>query len=291
MNTKLYVKGLALAAASALALGACATDTKDKQSTAESDTGVVTLKVGATPVPHKDILQFVQDNLAAKAGLNLDIVEYNDYVQPNVAVDAGDLDANFFQHVPYLEDFNSENGTKLTHGEGIHVEPMGLYSQKFDSVSTVPEGVEVAIPNDASNGARALKLLADHKFFTLDPSVDLPTPTDIKDNPQNIKVTPTDAANLPGLLSSVDFAVINSNFAAAAGIVPSKDSIAIEATEGNPYANVLAWNPDSEKLAAITKLDELLHSPEVAQFIKDYNKSTDESGNTTEIEPWLLPAF
>ncbi|MDD7465179.1 MAG: MetQ/NlpA family ABC transporter substrate-binding protein [Actinomycetaceae bacterium] len=289
MTNKIF-KIVALAASSVLALAACSTNAPESGKTAEGD-GVVTLTVGATPVPHEDILNFVKDNLAKDAGIDLKIVQYNDYVQPNTAVDAGELDANYFQHIDYLDDFNAQNGTKLAHGEPIHIEPLGIYSQKHKDLKAIPDGAEVVIPNDTSNQARALNLLADNGFFTLASGVDLPSPTDIASNPKNIKVTPGDAANLTGLVGSVDFAVINSNFAAAANLVPSEDSLAIESVENNPYGNVLAWNPDSKKLDAIKKLDDLLHSDQVKKYIEEYSTSQDDSGQKVETKPWLYPAF
>lgn len=289
MKNKL-VKIFALAASSALALGACGTPAAESgQKAASGD--AVTLTVGATPVPHEDILNFVKEKLAKDAGIDLKIVEYNDYVQPNTAVDSGELDANYFQHIAYLDDFNAQNGTKLTHGEPIHIEPLGIYSEKHKDIKDIPDGAEVVIPNDTSNQARALKILADNGFFTLASGVDLPSPTDIASNPKKIKVTPGDAANLTGLVGSVDFAVINSNFAAAANLVPSEDSLAIESVENNPYGNVLAWNPNSTKLDAIKKLDELLHSADVKKYIEEYSTSQDDSGKKVQTKPWLYPAF
>ncbi|MDP9805648.1 D-methionine transport system substrate-binding protein [Trueperella bonasi] len=262
-------KIFALAAATTLALSACSSDEGNETTNNESSSdGVVTLKVGASPVPHADILQFVDDNLAADAGLDLEITEYTDYVQPNVALDAGDLDANFFQHVPYVNAEVAEKGYEFTHGPGIHIEPFGLYSEVVDTVDQLEEGAVVVVTNDPSNQARGLKLLEQEGLITL-ADVENPTIYDVLDNPKNLDIRESEAPAIPVQLPDVDLAVINGNFALEAGLVPSEDAIALESGVDNPYSNVLAWNIGAENAEAIEKLDELLRSPEVAQFIED----------------------
>ncbi len=263
-------KLLALSAATTLALGACSNDADTDATTDATTTGdeTVTLVVGASPVPHADILQFVADNLAEDAGLELEITEYTDYVQPNVALDAGDLDANFFQHVPYFDSEVAEKGYEFEHGPGVHIEPFGLYSEKVESLDEVADGAVVVVTNDPSNQARGLKLLEQEGLITL-ADVENPTLYDVEDNPKNLEIRESEAPAIPVQLPDVDLAVINGNFALEAGLVPSQDAIALESGVDNPYSNVLAWNVNSDKLDAIKKLDELLHSPEVAQFIEE----------------------
>ncbi|VEI14074.1 MetQ/NlpA family ABC transporter substrate-binding protein [Trueperella bialowiezensis] len=261
-------KIFALLAAASLALAACSSDNGDTKETTGANGDVVTLKVGASPVPHSDILQFVSDNLAADAGIKLEIKEYTDYVQPNVDLDAGDLDANFFQHINYLDTENADKGYSLEHGEGIHIEPFGLYSKVVKSASDVREGGIVVVTNDPSNQARGLKLLEQQGLIKL-ADVENPTIYDVVDNPKNLDIRETEAPAIPVQLPDVDLAVINGNFALEAGLVPATDAIALEDIENNPYVNVLAWNKDSDKLEAIKKLDELLRSPEVAKFIAE----------------------
>lgn len=253
----------------ALALAGCSGgDGKAGQSGTESNASagdVVTLKVGATPSPHGKVLQFVQDNLAAENGLNLDIIEYTDYIEPNKALQAGDLDANWFQHIPYLEAWALENGWDYERGEGTHLEPLGLYSETFTSAADKPEGARIGIINDPTNQERALVLLADQGFVELPESGDVNAAT----------VTPLNGTTLvevegPALarnLQDLDFAVINGNFAQEGGLTPA-DAVALESTDDNPYVNVLVWNPDSPKIESIKKLDELLHSPEVQAYIE-----------------------
>lgn len=264
MRTKSLI---AIAAASLLALGACSSDAKDDKTT-EAGTEVVKLVVGASPVPHADILKFVDDNLAAAAGIDLEIKEYTDYVQPNVALDAGELDANFFQHVPYFDDQVATKGYKFSHGEGVHIEPFGIYSKKVTDLKDIAEGGVIVVTNDASNQARGLKLLEDAGLITLT-DAEVPSLFDVKDNPKNLQIKESDAAAIAIQLPDVDAAVINGNFALEAGLIPSKDALQLESGEDNPYGNVLAWETDGKNVDAVKKLDELLHSKEVADFITE----------------------
>lgn len=228
----------------------------------------VVLKVGATPVPHAEILNVVKP-LLEKEGIDLQIQEFTDYVQPNEALASGQLDANFFQHVPYLEDFAAKRNLPLTYTVKVHIEPMGVYSKKVTKLDDVAAGAVVAIPNDATNGGRALAVLAKAGLITLKDGVGVTaTVKDITANSKNLKITELDAAQLPRSLDDVALAVINSNFAMEAGLVPTKDSLFIESSD-SPYANVLAVRKGDEQKDAIVKLGKALTSPEVKKFIEE----------------------
>lgn len=228
----------------------------------------VTLKVGATPVPHAEILNFIKPQLE-KEGIDLQIEEFTDYVRPNEALASGELDANFFQHIPYLEDFAGKRNLPLTYTVKVHIEPMGVYSKKVTKLDDVAAGSIVAIPNDATNGGRALAVLAKAGLLTLKDGVGVAaTVQDITGNPKNLKIKELEAAQLPRSLDDVVLAVINSNFAMEAGLVPTRDSLFIESSD-SPYANVLAVRKGDEQKDAIVKLGKALTSPEVKKFIED----------------------
>ncbi|MDX6739858.1 MetQ/NlpA family ABC transporter substrate-binding protein [Actinocorallia sp. A-T 12471] len=228
------------------------------------------LVIGASPSPHAEILTFVKDNLAADAGLDLEIQEFSDYVQPNIALNDGLLDANYFQHKPYLEDFEAEKGLDLAWVGDVHLEPLGVYSKKVTALDALKSGAVVAIPNDATNGARALALLADQGVITLKDGAGVAaTERDITANPKGLKFKALEAAQLPRSLQDVDAAVINGNYAISGGLVPSEDALALESADGNPYANGLVVKTGDEKDAKITKLLELLQSPETRAFIEE----------------------
>jgi D-methionine transport system substrate-binding protein len=232
--------------------------------------GVQTLRVGATPVPHAEILQFVKDNLAEEQGLNIEIIEFSDYVQPNIALNDGQIDANFFQHVPYMEDFASERGLDLAAVADVHIEPLGVYSDKVESLDAVENGAVVAIPNDATNGGRALQLLAANGLITLAEGVGTSaTVRDITANPKELQIEELEAAQLPRALQDTALSVINTNYALEADLQPNEDALALEAGENNPYANVLAARSDRVNDPAIQKLAQLLNSAEVKQFIEE----------------------
>ena len=237
---------------------------------AETDEEIIQLTIGVSPVPHGDILKFIQENLAENAGLDLTIVEFTDYVQPNLALADGQLDANYFQHVPYLDDFNQEHGLHIVPVVGIHIEPLGIYSKKITSLTELPEEAIVAIPNDATNGGRALRLLEANGLITLKSDAGfIATVQDITDNPKNIKIEELEAAQLVRVLEDVTAAVINGNYAIEAGFVPATDALALESGENNPYANVLAVNEGHENDQGIQILAGLLTSPEVVTFIEE----------------------
>ncbi|GAA4141508.1 MetQ/NlpA family ABC transporter substrate-binding protein [Actinomadura keratinilytica] len=229
-----------------------------------------TLTVGATSVPHAEILKFVKDNLADKNGLKLEIREFSNYEQLNPALNDGQLDANYFQHKPYLDESNQKTGQKLTFVAGVHLEPLGVYSKKVAKLADLKQGATVAVPSDPSNEARALKLLADNGLITLKPGVGQnATEKDVTGNPKNITFKPTDAAALPRQLPDVDASVINGNYALEAKLTPAKDALVSEKAEGNPYVNGLVTRPEDADDPQIKKLVDLLRGPEVKKFIED----------------------
>ncbi len=239
-------------------------------STAAANPALIKLKVGASPVPHAEILQFVKDNLAAKAGLDLEIVQFTDYVQPNLALQDGQIDANYFQHVPYMEDFAKQHNLDLVAVAKVHIEPLGIYSKKIKSLSEIPDKAVVAIPNDATNSGRALHLLEANGLLKLKDSASISaTVQDIAENPKNLQIKELEAAQLPRSLDDTTISVINGNYALDAGFTPSKDALALESGVNNPYANVLTVLKGHESDPGIVKLAALLNSPEVKQFIQD----------------------
>ncbi|GAA2110964.1 MetQ/NlpA family ABC transporter substrate-binding protein [Kitasatospora saccharophila] len=257
----------ATAAGLALTLAACSSGSSDSGASADPNKPLV---VAASPTPHAQILKFVQDNLAAKAGLKLDIKEVSDYVTPNTSVQDGSADANYFQHQPYLDDFNKKNGTNIVSVEAVHLEPLGVYSKKVKSVAELKDGAQVAVPSDATNEGRALKLLADNGVITLkDGAGTTATVQDVTSNPKNLKFKELEAAQLPRALDDVDAAVINGNYALGANLKPATDALVLEKAEGNPYANILAVKKGHESDPRVQKLAELLHSDEVKKYIDD----------------------
>lgn len=225
------------------------------------------LRVGATPVPHAEILELIKPQLATQ-GIDLDIKVFTDYVQPNLQVDQKRLDANYFQTKPYLDSFNAGKGTELVIVEGVHVEPFGGYSSKYKSLDELPEGATVAIPNEGSNSGRALLLLQKAGLLELkDPSNALATPSDIASNPRKLKFRQLESAMLPRVLNQVDLAMINTNYALEAKLNPKEDALVIEGSD-SPYVNYLVARPDNRDSAAIKKLAEALTSPEVKAFIE-----------------------
>lgn len=263
-------------AAAALALAGCSSGDKGPQSTQaeindaateEAEGGdIQVLTVGASPSPHGKILQFVNDNLAEEAGLQLEIVEFSDYILPNEALQAGELDANFFQTVPYLDAQAEERGYEFEPGAGIHLEPLGIYSDKLTDVADIPDGATIGVISDPTNQGRALKLLADNGLVELpaDGDVNVTTVTPLRD----VKFIEVEGPSLVRNLKDVDVAVINGNFALEGGLSPAEDALALEDPEGNPAVNVLVWKKDAENGEAIAKLEELLHSNQVKEFIE-----------------------
>ncbi|PSL93786.1 MetQ/NlpA family ABC transporter substrate-binding protein [Pseudomonas sp. R9.37] len=224
------------------------------------------LVVAATPIPHAEILELVKPTLA-KEGVDLEIKVFTDYVQPNVQVAEKRLDANYFQTLPYLENFNKGKGTNLVTVIGVHVEPFGGYSKKIKNISELKDGATVAIPNEGSNSGRALLLLQKAGVITLkDPSNALATPKDIASNPKHLKFKELESALLPRVLDQVDLDLINTNYALEAGLNPAKDALIIEDAK-SPYVNFLVARPDNKDSDAIQKLAKALTSPEVKAFI------------------------
>ncbi|MEV4071689.1 MetQ/NlpA family ABC transporter substrate-binding protein [Nonomuraea fuscirosea] len=257
------------AVALALSLAACGTSQSATTGAAAAEGADAVIKVGANPVPHGEILDFVKQNLAPAAGLKLEVVEFTDYVQPNVQLQEGQLTANFFQHKPYLDDFNASKGTDLTFVAPVHLEPLGLYSKKITNVTALAAGATVALPNDATNLGRSLKLLADNGVIRLkDGAGTAATERDVVDNPRKLQFKPLEAAQLPRSLEDVDAAVINGNYAIEAGLKPATQALVLEKTEGNPYVNGLVVPAGHEKDPNIVTLGKLLQDQKVKDFIK-----------------------
>lgn len=229
------------------------------------------IKVGATPVPHAEVLNAIKP-LLQKEGIELTVVEFSDYVQPNLATNDKELDANYFQHLPYLENFTKEHkNVKLVSAAGIHIEPMGVYSRKVKKLDELKNGASVAIPNDPTNGGRALLLLQRAGVIKLKKtSVDV-TVQDIAENPKDLKIQELEAAQIPRSLDDVDAAVINTNFAMQANLVPTKDAIVIE-DGSSPYVNIVAVRAGDEKRPEIAALCKALQSPEAKKFFQDKYK-------------------
>ncbi|MFJ9375341.1 MetQ/NlpA family ABC transporter substrate-binding protein [Streptomyces sp. NPDC101455] len=259
----------AVLAAGALTFGLSACGSGSGSSSASSDYSGP-LVVAASPTPHAEILDYVKDHLAKKAGLDLEVKEFTDYVTPNTATEDGSVGANYFQNQPYLDDFNKKNGTHIVPVVTVHLEPLGLYSHKVKSADALKSGATVAVPNDSVNEARALKLLAANGLITLKSGVgNEATPADITKNPKKLKFKELEAAQTPRSLDDVDAAVINGNYAISSGLKPAKDALILESATNNPYGNFLAVKKGNEKDPRVKKLAKLLTSPEVKKFIED----------------------
>ncbi|MGB8954255.1 MAG: MetQ/NlpA family ABC transporter substrate-binding protein [Tumebacillaceae bacterium] len=249
---------------------------KETSTTASNAAGgdkVVTLKVGATAVPHEEILKAVAPTLE-KEGVKLDIVPFNDYVQPNLQLAEGKLDANYFQHIPYLEDFSKQHNLDLTYISKVHIEPIGAYSKKVKSISELADGAKIAIPNDVTQVGRSLALLEKNGLIKLKDGVGISgTIKDITENKNNFKFQELEAAMLPRILPEVDLAVINTNYALEAQLVPTKDALLLE-DKDSPYVNVLAVKTKDKDNEALQKLAKALNSPEVKKFIEDKYKGS-----------------
>lgn len=240
-------------------------------STEQSSTSENTvLKIGATAAPHAEVLEAAVPLLADK-GITLEITVFDDYVLPNTALDQGDLDANYFQHQPYLDYFNQQNGTDLVSAGNIHYEPLGIYPGKATDLSAITEGAHVAIPNDGSNEARALYLLEAQGLLKVDHSVGYEaTKLDVTENPKKLELVELDADKIPAALKDVDFAVINGNYAIAAGV--NQTVLVAEDPNGESaitYANIIAVRPENKDDAAIKTLIEVLHSKEITDFMAE----------------------
>ena len=238
----------------------------------------VTLTVAASPTPHAVILEACIPLMEEK-GYELVVNQYDDYVVPNTAVEDGDEDANYFQHIPYLDEFNETRGTHLVNVAGVHIEPMAIYAGKTASLEELPDGASIAVPNDPTNEGRALLLLESLGLITLDDSSNLTaTPINIVDNPKNLQFEEIEAKTLPSSLPDLDLAVINSNYALGAGLNPTTDALAIESAD-SPYVNVLVVKEGNEDNAAVQALVEVLHSDTIRDFINE------------EFDGAVVPAF
>lgn len=258
---------LALLALFSIAMVAAGCGGSDKAAESKN----VVLKVGATPVPHAEILNQIKPKLA-KEGIDLQIVEFSDYVKPNLSLNDKEIDANFFQHEPYLDSFVKDRGLALVSAGKVHIEPMGIYSKKIKDIKNVPDGAKIAIPNDPSNGGRALAILESAKLLKLKDGVGVSaTAKDIVDNPKNLQIIEIEAALLPRSMDDTDLSVINSNFAMEAQLNPVKDSLFTEPKE-SPYANIVAIRKGDEKRPEIQKLMNALRSEDVKKFIEEKYK-------------------
>ena len=237
------------------------------------------VKVGASPVPHAEILEVVKPELA-KEGINLEIVEFNDYVQPNLATNDKEIDANFFQHEPYLKNFVTEHPElKLANVLGVHVEPMGIYSHKVKNINEVKDGAQVSIPSDPTNGGRALLLLERAGLLKLKDGVGAAaTVQDVVDNPKKLQFKEIEAPQLPRTLDDVDISVINTNWAMQADLVPTRDALFME-DKTSPYVNILVVRQGDENRPEIQALMKALHSEAVKNFINEKYKGA------------IIPAF
>lgn len=259
-----------LAAASALVLAACGGSDDSAEGPTAGDDGVTTITVGATPVPHGQILEFVSEELGEENDLNIDVVEFDDFQLPNRQMDEGTLDANYFQHVPFLEQQVEDHGYEISHGDGVHIEPYAMFSSQHDDADGITEGATIGITSDAGNQPRALMLLEEAGLLEdIDGESAALTLTE-EQNPLNLEFEENPPEILAQVVddSSIDAAIINGNYFLEAGLNVD-DAIVVEEAEDSPYANVLAWNSSADDNEAIQKLDELLHSEEVANYIEE----------------------
>ncbi len=255
---------IVLIALVALFLGACSNKEQSKEEKK-------VIKVGATPIPHAEILQEVK-KILAKEGYTLQIVEFTDYVTPNIAVEEGELDANFFQHTPYMDEFNKNKNTNLVKTVNVHLEPMGVYSRTIKSLKDIKDGSTIAVPNDPTNESRALDILQKEGLLTFK-DVKFKTAKDILDNPKNLKIEELDAPQLPRVLDEVTAAVINTNYALLSNLNPLKDALVIESKD-SPYANIVAVKAGNENKTYIQALNKAINSEEIKTFIRTKYKGS-----------------
>ncbi|MEU3789886.1 MetQ/NlpA family ABC transporter substrate-binding protein [Streptomyces fructofermentans] len=257
----------ASAAAIALGLGLTACGSGSATDGGGDDGALV---VGATAVPAGEVLSFIEKDLAAEHGLDLEIKEFTDYVLPNTALQEGSLDANLYQNEPFLDDFNRSTGGSLVPVVKAYLPPMGVYSKKVQDVADLVDGATVAVPADTTNEGRALQLLASEGVIALRKGAGTTaSPSDITENPKHLRIKELEPAQLPRSLDDVAAAVINNNYAQDAGLSPADDAVLLESTKDNPYANLLAVRKGDEDDPRVEKLAELLVSPEVRKFIEE----------------------
>ncbi len=266
---KKSLKIAASLAAAALLLTGCSKSSETNERTWEkTDDGLTIVTVGATPTPHGEILAYIQETQAKEAGLSINVKEFNDYKQPNAALDSGSLDANYFQHQPYLDAAVDQFGYKIETLEPVHLEPLGVYSQKVKSLKDLPEGAKIGVPNDPTNEGRALRLLVDEGLIELENPDDLnATPINISRNDKKLEIVELEAPQVARSLPDLDAAVINSNFALVNGLDPINDTIATERADDNPYANVLVVRSEDKNEEPLKKLAELLCSTQTQDWI------------------------
>ena len=261
------MKKLAIADVAALGLAVLAVGCGGEKK-AEDGKKAATLKVGATAVPHAEILNHIKATMTKK-GVNMEVIEFSDYVKPNLSLNDKEIDANFFQHDPYLETFVTERKLPLVSAGKVHIEPMGIYSKNIKSIAEIPNGAKIAIPNDPSNGGRALAILESAKLLKLKDGVGVKAVVgDIVGNDKKLQIIEIEAALLPRSMDDTDLSVINSNFAMEAKLNPVKDALFSEPKE-SPYANIVAIRKGDENRPEIKTLMETLRSPEVKKFIED----------------------
>ncbi|WP_175578283.1 MetQ/NlpA family ABC transporter substrate-binding protein [Bifidobacterium jacchi] len=272
INTRIIKSVVAAAVAVAVSVGLAACG----GSSATSKEDDKTITVAASPTPHAEILNKAVKPILEKDGYKLEVKEFTDYVQPNTATEDGDVDANYFQHKPYLDNFNKEKGTHLVSVETVHFEPFGLYPGKTKSLDDLKDGATVAVPNDATNEARALLLLQDAGLIELKNPEDInSTPKDIVSNPKNLQFKELEAAVVPTVLSDVDIAALNGNYAIQAKFDPTKDALATEKADGiaaKTYANILVVKEGNENTDKTKELKKALNSSEVRDYINDTYK-------------------
>jgi len=268
--TRTHLATAAFAGIATLSLAGCSSDgSSDSASATTGNGGVTTVTVGASPIPHAQILEFIDANLAAEAGIDLDIVEFDDYVLPNEALASGELDANYFQHLPYLESQIADKGYEFEHGAGVHIEPYAAFSSTYTSLEELPDGATIAITNDVANQLRGLRLLEEAGLLV-----------DVADDSSVINLTDEQnphgfefVENQPEVIvqqiedPAIDLAFVNGNFILQAGL-STEGALLVETVEGNPNANLLVWRSDNTN-TGVAVLEELLHSPEVADFIRE----------------------
>ena len=236
------------------------------------------IKIGVSPVPHSEIIEFIKDDLE-KDGVEVEIVEFTDYIIPNKALDDKDIDANFFQHEPYMNDFREKENLDIVSLGAVHIEPMGLFSTKHDNINDLKDGSTIAIPNDATNGGRALLLLEQNGLIKLDDKAGLlATENDIVENPKNLEIEALEAAQLPRVLNDLDGAIINGNYALEADLVPTEDALILEEKD-SPFANIIAIRKGEENEEKFKILMKHIQSDKVKKFIEDNYEGT------------LIPAF
>lgn len=261
-------KVLAFTALAVVSLGLVACGSSKESANKTGDDKVIV--IGATANPHAEILNEAVKPILEKDGYKLDVKVFNDYILPNKGLSEKSLDANFYQHIPYLEEYNKKNNTDLTYTVKVHLEPMGVYSDKIKNLKDLKDGAMISVPNDPTNESRALKLLAKEGLIKVSDK-ELLTKTDITENPKKIEIKELAAEQLPTALKDVDAAVINSNYALQGKLNPVKDSIAIESKD-SPYANVIAVRSDNKDSEKIKELSKAINSPEVKKYIEEkYN--------------------